>query len=76
MSQNQEQNHSDKKKKEPPKNFIYYTGMGAQMIGIILVGVALGRWLDTEDAFPIYSLIFTLSAVLLAMYLMVKDLIR
>lgn len=76
MSQNQEQNHSDKKKKEPPKNFIYYTGMGAQMIGIILVGVALGRWLDTEGAFPIYSLIFTLSAVLLAMYLMVKDLIR
>lgn len=76
MSQNPQQSPNDKKKKEPPKNFLYYSGMGVQMIAIILVGVGLGQWLDTEGAFPLYSLIFTLTAVILAMYLMVKDLIK
>lgn len=53
-----------------------YTGMGMQMLGIILVGVWLGQWLDSPEKFPIYTLVLTLLAVFASMYYMIKDLIK
>lgn len=65
-----------KKENERPKNWMQYTGMGMQMLAIILVGVALGRWLDSPDKFPIYTLVLSLLAVFASMYYMIKDLIK
>ena len=75
------------KKKSKPKNqknnlsplnsYARYSGLAFQMIAIILVGVFGGIKLDdaVRWEFPVFTLVFTLLAVILSMYYAVKDLI-
>lgn len=47
--------------------------MATQMAVVILVGVFLGRWLDESREFPIFTLIFSMLAVGVAIYIVIKD---
>jgi len=66
----------DQKKKQL-NTYTRYSGMGFQMLGIILAGVFAGyfldKWLHTS---PLMVLILSLSSVVLAIYTVTKDLFR
>lgn len=58
--------------------FLRYTGMAAQMAITILVFVFIGQWLDkrypTES--HVWTLIFSLAGVSVAMYSVIKSLMK
>jgi F0F1-type ATP synthase assembly protein I len=58
-------------------NYAKYSSIGFQMMIIILVGVfgglKLDSWLNTS---PIFTIILSLLSIFLAMYYMLKDLIK
>jgi len=43
------------------------------MATVIVAGVLLGRWLDEEREFPVFTLVLSLVSVALAIYIIVKD---
>jgi hypothetical protein len=47
--------------------------MATQMAVVILLGVWLGRWLDENREFPVFTLICSLVAVAVAIYIVIKD---
>ncbi len=65
-------------KKKQPNSFLKYSGMAGQMIAIILVftfgGIKLDEYLETSK--PFYTGGLTILGVVLAMYFMIKDLIK
>lgn len=61
------------KKKERPNEFLRYSGMATQMAVVILAGVWFGRWLDNGNEFPLFTLIFALLAVAIAIYIVIKE---
>jgi ATP synthase protein I len=62
-----------KKKKEQPNDFLRYTGMATKMAVVILAGVWFGQWLDGEQEFPLFTLIFSILSVTMAIYIVIKD---
>ncbi|TVR36454.1 MAG: AtpZ/AtpI family protein [Cryomorphaceae bacterium] len=64
------------KKKGRPNEALRYAGIATQMAVVILLGVWLGRWLDAGREFPIFTLIFSLLSVGLALYIVIKDISR
>lgn len=67
-------------KSDPRKNlndYARYSSMAFQMLAIILLGVFGGvkadQWLNTK---PIFTLIFSLISVFLAIYFVTRDLLR
>lgn len=73
-----QQNTNWGKKKKTINNFAKYSGLGVQMLGIILLGVLGGQRLDkiTNKTIPVFTIIFSLIAVFAAIYLAVKDFIK
>lgn len=67
-----------KNKRSTLNNYARYSGLAFQMIAIILVGVFGGIKLDelVKWEFPVFTLVFTLLAVIGSMYYAIKDLIR
>ena len=67
-----------KKQKKALKAYTRYTSIAFQMLAIMLAGVFGGRELDKwlEWGFPVFTLILTILAVFLAIYTVIKDLIR
>lgn len=67
-----------KSKKPPFNSYARYSGIAFQMLAIILLGVYLGlrldRWVHWE--FPVFTISLSLVSVVLAIYFVVKDLIR
>jgi F0F1-type ATP synthase assembly protein I len=65
-------------KKEPPNQFLKYTGMATQMTVIILCGVFGGLYLDDQlqTETPWFTLAFSLLSVALAMFMTIRDLNR
>ena len=65
-------------KRKQPNSFLKYSGMAGQMIAIILVfafgGIKLDEYLATSK--PFYTGGLTILGVVLAMYFMIKDLIK
>lgn len=64
--------------KEPIKkvnNYLKYSGMAFQMVGTMLVGIFIGRWLDRKLDTPqpyftaLLALVFTSAAI----YLVLRD---
>lgn len=79
MEQNSERPEEKKtppKRSERPNEFIRYAGMATQMAVVILLGVWLGRWLDEDREFPVFTLICSLVAVAVAIYIVIKDTAR
>lgn len=71
-------------KKSPLNNFIQYSSMSFQM-GVIIFGSAFGgvkldQYLKAhhyiEFEFPIFTVIFTILSVIIAMYFFLKDLLK
>jgi hypothetical protein len=52
--------------------------MGFQMIGVVVLGVLLGNWLDNtyNPGGRTYTLILSLSSIALALYLALKDFLK
>ena len=65
-------------KKNPLKSYARYSAIAFQMLAIILVGVFGGLKLDEylELKFPVFTLVFTVMAVTLAIYHTIKDATR
>lgn len=64
--------------KQQLNNYGHYSGMAIQMVVIIVGGVFGGHYLDKylSFKFPIFTLIFSLLSVVLAIYYVVKDLLK
>ena len=60
------------------KEYLRYSGLGFQMITIIVVGIFLGmgldKWIGTEK--PYFSAGFSVLFVLLALYFMFREIIK
>lgn len=67
-----------KKKKEELSSFSFYSAMTFQMLVIIAAGVFGGLGLDRllKLSFPVFTLVLSFLAVLLAMYYFIRDLMH
>lgn len=65
---------SDKQKKQL-SGYARYTSLAAQMLFTILVGVFGGIYLDKflDWGFPVFTLLFTLAAVFLSIYMIIRE---
>ena len=67
----------DRKNQENLNNYSRYSGIAVQMLVIISIGVIGGmkmdKWLDTKK--PVFTALFSLLGVVLAIYIVIKDLI-
>jgi len=71
------------KKNKSPNNNAYksyakYSSIAVQMLAIILIGVfggiKLDEWISWE--FPIFTTVFSIVSVILAIYYVIRDLIK
>jgi len=66
------------KKSKSLSDYARYSNLAVQMIVIILAGVwggiKLDHWLHTS--FPVYTLVLSLAAVMLSLYVSLKDFIK
>lgn len=73
-----EQDNELQKNKERLNNYAKYSAMVFQMLAVIGLGVFGGikmdEWLNTS--FPVFTVIFSFLAVILAIYYAVKDFIK
>ena len=69
---------SSKKEKKALNSYARYSSIAFQMLVIMLAGVFGGRELDRwlELQFPVFTLILTILAVILAIYFVIKDLLK
>jgi hypothetical protein len=67
-----------KKEKKVLNAYAKYSSIAFQMLVIILAGVFGGRELDkwVEWDFPVFTMTLTILAVFLAIYTVIKDLIK
>ena len=70
-------NKSEKKPKKLP-DYAKYSGMGLQMLVIMLAGVFGGKYLDKLVAppFPVFTLLLTLLGVAVAIWYFIKDFLK
>lgn len=65
-------------RKRQPNSFLRYSGMAGQMIAIMVAftlgGIKLDEYLQTEN--PYFTGGLTILGAILAMYFMIKDLIK
>ena len=69
---------SSKKEKKALNSYARYSSIAFQMLVIMLAGVFGGRELDRwlELQFPVFTLVLTILAVILAIYFVIKDLLK
>ncbi len=67
-----------KKEKKALNAYAKYSSITFQMLVIILAGVFGGRELDKwiQLGFPVFTLFFSILAVILAIYYVIKDFLR
>lgn len=69
---------TNKQKKKHLNNYAKYSSIAIQMLVIILAGVfggyKLDQWLDLT--FPVFTVVLSLLSVILAIYTVVKDLLK
>ena len=76
-----EQNQPGKEPKENKQSLnaiARYSGMAFQMAGTIIACLFLGKWLDSKfpNRFPLFTVILTIIGVFLAMYFVVRSLLK
>jgi len=69
-----EKEQKKKNDMERMKIYVQYSGLGFQVVAIIVLGAFLGKWLDgkLENDFPTLTLILTFFSVFLSMYYLYK----
>ncbi|PLX20154.1 MAG: hypothetical protein C0597_04520 [Marinilabiliales bacterium] len=75
----QKNQKSDQKNKRALSDIAKYSAIGFQMIAIMFIGVLAGMKLDTKIAgieFPVFTVLLTVSSVILAIYYAIKDFIK
>jgi len=69
---------TNKQKKKQLNNYGKYSSIAFQMLAIILIGVfggvKLDEWLELK--FPVFTVILSLLSVSLAIYTVIKDLLK
>ena len=67
-----------KSKKKQLNSYIKYSSLTAQMAVIIVAGAFFGDYLDEKNHsnFPIYTIIFSLFSIFLALYYVLKIIIN
>jgi F0F1-type ATP synthase assembly protein I len=64
-------------KKQGLNSYVRYSGMAFQMAAIILLGMfggyKLDRWLNLS---PLFTVVLSLSSVIIAIYVVTKDLLK
>ena len=57
------------------KNYAQFSGIAFQMIAVICLFAFLGNWLDGKypNTYSMYAIIFSLLGVIIAMYLVIKQ---
>ena len=67
-----------KKEKKALKAYARYSSIAFQMLVIILAGAFGGRELDkwVDWQFPVFTLVLSILAVILAIYTVIKDFIK
>ncbi|MCX6295072.1 MAG: AtpZ/AtpI family protein [Bacteroidetes bacterium] len=73
-----EQQKNNNLPKKLPNSYVKYSGMGIKMatimIGGTFAGIELDKWLQLK--FPVFTLIFSMLSVFLAIYYFIKDFIK
>jgi F0F1-type ATP synthase assembly protein I len=73
-----QENNSNSNPKKTLNNYAKYSSMGIQMgaiiVGGVLGGIQLDKWLQLK--FPVFTLVLTLLSVFLAIYYFIKDLLK
>jgi len=69
---------TNNQRKKQLNNYAKYSSIGIQMLVIILAGVFGGYKLDQwlELSFPVFTIVLSLLSVVLAIYTVVKDLLK
>ena len=69
---------NQKPRKKELNNYAKYSSLGFQMVAIILIGVFGGLKLDKYLAWkiPIFTVVFSLLSVALAIYYAIKDFLK
>jgi Na+/H+-dicarboxylate symporter len=64
--------------KKNSSDFLKYSGLAFQMLVLIAAGVGLGQWADEQwnTSSPVFTLVFGLLSVFLAIGLVLKDFIQ
>ena len=72
----QESKKNDKKKQ--PNDYLRYSGMGTQMLAVILLGVYGGSKLDNhfQTEKPYWTAAISLLAVVVALYVALKNILK
>ena len=67
---------ANKKKNSNP--YLKYSSIAMQMAIIIVGGTFGGKWLDSfiDIKFPVFTLVFSILSVFLAVYYAIKDIIK
>jgi hypothetical protein len=65
-------------KKQGLNPILKYSGMAFQMIGVIVSLTLAGKYLDylLETPFPVFTLVFVVCSVFIALFLTIRDLIK
>ncbi|MFX3624431.1 MAG: AtpZ/AtpI family protein [Ectobacillus sp.] len=59
--------------RNPMKAYVLMTGILSQLVGSILVGIFLGKWIDGKlDTFPLFLIIGLLLGLAAGIYGMIK----
>jgi len=66
--------NSNSKKKPSSNEWMRYAGLGFQLVGSIMVCIAIGYFLDKwiEPKFPIFLLTFSLLGIVVAMVMLFR----
>ncbi len=76
---NKEIRNSNKNNKNPLREYAKYSSIAFQMMVIILGavfgGIKLDDWVTQMD-FPLFTLLFSIIGIVLAIYIAIKDFIR
>ncbi len=72
------QKSNQKKPQKQLNNYVRYSSLAFQMLGIILVGVFGGMKLDQIISweFPVFTVVLSISSVFGAIFFAVKDLLK
>ena len=72
------QKSNQKKSQSQSNNYVRYSSLAFQMLGIILVGVFGGMKLDQliNWEFPVFTVVLSISSVFGAIFFAVKDLLK
>ena len=63
---------------KPFNDYIRYSGLGLQLIALLLAGMALGDWLDGKagTSKPWFTILFTLVGLGGGLYQLLRDLLK